>query len=477
MREDFRFVVMAISSAALCKRIRATSRSRFAAVASVLVTAVLGGCDEPHEPPPNLVVITLDTFRADRLGAHGHLGDLTPHLDEWARASTLFVNAVTPMGTTHPAHASLFTGLYPAAHGVRWNGDALDESFVTLAERLATRGYRTAAFVAKRSLLLRGGLDQGFEGRSDRVEVGKQRSSRHGERVNELARAWLRDASEDPFFLWLHYFDAHSPYRSHPHTPAPIGADLEIYASGISTELFMDFGTGRLPATDENRRLINALYDGEVRETDAQVAEILAELGERGLLDHAVVAIAADHGQLLGEHAEVGHGYSLWEPVLRIPFMIWRSSSAGGQVVETRVSLIDLLPTLLELLLVPIPADLPGRSLVRALRGEDLPDVPVYAGVRIPKPDEDGSLILSDPRIAVYSGPWKLVLDGEEQTLFDLASDPEEHRPVAPPRADDVRARLVPLARAYRERDGANRESGDVPDDVREELEALGYLR
>jgi arylsulfatase A-like enzyme len=218
------------------------------------------------EGPPNLVLVTLDTFRADRVGALGHPGALTP--------------------------------LYPAQHRVRFNAHRLDPAFVTLAELLRDAGYRTAAFVAMPTMLTYGGLAQGFETTSDH---GRQfvPTIRPGERVNRLAIDWLRQVGEGPIFLWVHYYETHSPYKRTAHFQAQLARLAQSTGTpyrgplrrGASTELFGSYGSEALPATEENRRLLGALYDGEVIETDRLVGALLEALEEEDRLDHAVVVV------------------------------------------------------------------------------------------------------------------------------------------------------------------------------------------
>jgi len=446
------------------------------------------------EGPPNLVLVTLDTFRADRVGALGHPGALTPHLDELASESALFTHAVTPIGTTHPAHASLFTGLYPARHRVRFNGHWLDPSFVTLAELLRDAGYATAAFVAMPTMLTYGGLGQGFETTSDR---GRQfvPKIRPGAQVNRMAIDWLRQAGEGPIFLWVHYYETHSPYRRTSHFRAQLARLARSTGTpyrgplrrGASAELFVSYGSEALPATEENRRLLGALYDGEVIETDRLVGALLEALEEEGRLDHAVVAVVADHGQMLGEHGRTGHGFKLFEPVLQVPLLIWESQRREGRVIDPRVSLIDLLPTLAELTGVERAADLPGRSLAPAMRGEPLPEAEYFAGVRVPKVKNNprraevrkqtAELLREKRAVAVYYGTKKLVLDREGTRLFDLQTDPGEEHPVTGEEARELLERLQQLALAHEAEDPDEAEPIELPEDVRLQLEELGYLR
>jgi arylsulfatase A-like enzyme len=446
------------------------------------------------EGPPNLVLVTLDTFRADRLGALGHPGGLTPHLDELASESALFTRAVTPIGTTHPAHASLFTGLYPSKHRVRFNGQRLEPAFVTLAELLRDAGYRTAAFVAMPTMLTYGGLAQGFETTSDHGRLFAP-TIRPGAQVNRMAIDWLRQGGEGPIFLWVHYYETHSPYKRTAHFRAQLARLAQSTGTpyrgplrrGASAELFVSYGSEALPATEENRRLLGALYDGEVIETDRLVGELLDALDKEGRLDHAVVAVVADHGQMLGEHGRIGHGYHLFEPVLQVPLLIWESQRRDGRVIDPRVSLIDLLPTLAELTAVAPPADLPGRSLAPAMRGEPLPEAEYFASVRVPrvkgrqrgkKAREQTAELLREKRaVAVYHGAKKLMLDRDGARLFDLQTDPGEEHPVTGEEARELIERLRELAVAHEAEDPDEAAPIELPKDVRLELEELGYLR
>jgi arylsulfatase A-like enzyme len=446
------------------------------------------------EGPPNLVLVTLDTFRADRVGALGHPGALTPHLDELASESVLFTHAVTPIGTTHPAHASLFTGLYPAQHRVRFNGHGLGSTFVTLAELLRDAGYRTAAFVAMPTMLTYGGLGQGFEATSD---LGRQfvPTIRPGAQVNRMAINWLRQAGEGSIFLWVHYYETHSPYKRTAHFRAQLARLAQSTGTpyrgplrrGASTELFGSYGSEELPATEENRRVLGALYDGEVIETDRLVGALLEALEEEDRLDHAVVVVVADHGQMLGEHGRIGHGYHLFEPVLQVPLLIWESQRREGRMIDPRVSLIDLLPTLAELTGVESPTGLPGRSLVPALRGEPLPEAEYFASVRVPRVKDDrrrakgrrrtAELLREKRAVAVYHGTKKLVLDRDGARLFDLQTDPGEEHPMTGEEARGILERLRELAWAHEAQDPEEAEPIELPEDVRLQLENLGYLR
>ncbi|MFH0945809.1 MAG: sulfatase [Planctomycetota bacterium] len=429
-------------------------------------------CHRPAESRPNVILITLDTFRDDRIGP------LTPCLSRLAGESVRFLNTVTPIGTTHPAHASLFTGRYPGGHEVRFNGDRLDPDQVTLPELLSERGYSTAGFISKRSMFVRGGLEQGFLTRSDQPGDWTDGASRirSGRDVNLMVEHWLDLGTDLPVFLWVHYFEAHSPYPPSPYSRRELADYHGPYEEGATTEQFYAYGSEEVPGTPENRRALEALYDGQVEEVDRRVGELLDLLDGQGLLENAIVIVVGDHGQLLGEHGEVGHGGRLWEPIMRVPLMIWDSTSRKAAGVEERVSLVDLLPTVAELLDLPRPATAPGRSLLPALRGRPLEPVTQFASVRMPKLKDRPSVKARDA-VAAYIGPLKLILEEESETLFDLELDPAEEQPLSPNgQTLPALERLLKLARMHQARERPEGGPVDLPPDVLEELRQFGYI-
>jgi arylsulfatase A-like enzyme len=275
----------------------------------------------------NLLVVTLDTTRADRLGCYGRAGGTTPHLDALAARGLRFAHAVSVVPVTLPSHATIFTGLLPPRHGVRINSeDRLDASQVTLAEVLAAKGYQTAAFVSAFVLDARFGLDQGFETYDDRVATAttaafaQGTNERPGADTTDAALAWLakRDV-ERPFFAWVHYFDAHAPYA-----PKPPFAE----------------------------RFAEKPYDGEVASVDAQVGRLLEALDAAGLRERTLVVVVGDHGESLGEHGETTHGNFVYRSVMDVPFIVAnpRLVPAPAVVDGGVVSTADVTPTALDLL-------------------------------------------------------------------------------------------------------------------------------
>ncbi len=339
-------------------------------------------CSEPAPPAPNLVLITLDTLRADRLGSYGHAPARTPVLDGIAAGGVRFQDAVSQATTTPPSHASILTGLNPARHGLRkLHGQRLPEANETLAEILRARGYTTAAFVSDLPLGSRTGLDQGFDLYD---ELDEQIPAGAGEAGDTNARVfrWLDDAPEAPVFLWVHYFDPHHPYYPPTDYRDAVGLGDADWAQKVlprnTNRKRPDGRTLKTPAPKVTENM-SRLYDAEVAYTDAAVGALLARLREEGLLDDAVVAFVADHGEQLGEGGYYFGHWDVLEETARVPMVISHSDGRhAGAVVEQLVATIDLLPTLLAWLGVDASLDFDGRDLTPLARGEALPERPVY---------------------------------------------------------------------------------------------------
>ncbi len=290
----------------------------------------------------NVVVVTLDTTRADRLGCYGYRGAETPVLDRLAAEGIRFDDAVSSVPLTLPAHTSIFTGLDPQNHGVRNNGEyRVDASLTTLAEVLQGQGYDTAAFVSAFVLDARFGLDQGFARYDDRVDAaqggkfGRLESERSAGTVTQAALGWLRTRQgQDPFFLWVHYYDAHVPY-----TPPSAYAD----------------------------RFAASPYDGEIAYVDAQIGRLIKALESAAARDRTVVFIVGDHGESLGEHDERTHARLIYEASQHVPLIMWCPALVQGPylVDDAVVGICDIFPTVLDLLEIAHEGPSDGASLLR----------------------------------------------------------------------------------------------------------------
>jgi arylsulfatase A-like enzyme len=361
-------------------------------VAVLCAAAWSANCHAIEPVPDNVVLITLDTTRADRLPAYGFQGVSTPALDRLAAEGIVFEDAVAQVPLTLPSHASMLTGRWPGKHGIRDNADAaLAPAELTLAEVLAERGVRTSAFVASVVLQSGRGLEQGF---GTYVDVPKglcgpgtlQRQRRPGNAVVDDALAWIDHNAERPFFTWVHLYDAHRPY----------------YVPDAQTTRYGD------------------PYLDAIAFQDSQIARIVAALESRRLLDKTIVVVAADHGESLGEHGEDGHGIFLYESTLRVP-LIMRVPDFRPRRVTSTVRLVDLMPTLLELLHVPVPtAD--GVSLARLMR-PDGTDIQLEAYSESTYPERFGW-----SRLRSLRGDRYKLIDAPRPELYDLQTDPFEQR-------------------------------------------------
>lgn len=412
--------------------------------ATVLLLSIAGCSREGREgPPASLVLVTLDTVRADRLGAYGAAEAVTPALDRLAREGIRFEQVSAQVPLTLPSHATILSGLLPPHHGLRNNGiGTFPDGPQTLATLLAGAGYRTGAFVGAFVLDRRFGLGRGFEVYDDEIlrDPGAGtvlEAERPGREVMDRALAWLGKDAARPFFLWIHLYDAHAPY---------------------------------VPPSPWRERHPGRPYDGEISAVDEQVGRLLQELQQRGLSERTVLAVAADHGEGLGDHGEQTHGLLLYESTLRVPLLLRGPGLPAGTVIRTPVSLVDLAPTLAGLLgrSLPAPAGgaLDGRDLSAALQdgGEPAP-ADLYAETRYPATFGWSPLASLRRRDLKY-------IAAPRPELYDLAQDPGETRDL-PDRPDQEKGFAVRLAEIEA---GAVEAPRSAPDaETRARLASLGY--
>jgi arylsulfatase A-like enzyme len=434
-------------------------------------------CAREAPQPGNLLLVTLDTTRADHLSAYGYARETTPVLRELAAQGTRFAEAYAPTATTSPSHATLFTSLHPLAHGIVRNGLELRAAERTLAEILRERGYATAAFVSSFVLDERFGYAQGFDLYDDDFAAGEASLpardawrehamqggfDRPADATTRRAVAWLESGRDParPFFLFVHYFDPHAPMRP-----------PEAHAARFAPEP----GASRLEVRIGR-------YDGEIAFVDEQIGLLLDALARAGQGDRTLVAVTADHGEGLLQHGQLAHGVHLYEEAVRVPLMLrWPGVVPAGRVVEAPVALVDLAPTLLELLGVHGPvADFQGESVARAVRdGAALdPERGVYLQRRHYDGQEIGGEWIEGDLYGVRQGRWKYLEsgDGSRRELYDLEEDPGETRNLADSQPEQAR-RLAGRVAAWR---ASARRSGLPPreptESERQGLEALGYV-
>jgi arylsulfatase A-like enzyme len=401
----------------------------------------------------NLILISLDTLRADHLGSYGYARPTSPTIDAWLAArGTLFERVSTSFPHTAGSHMTMLTGLDPCVHGLdrtAWNDiHRVRDEVTTVAEVLRAAGYDTAAFTENAWVTADIGYDRGFgtfvEDSGTGLNLGNV------ETTFRRGVEWLDDHRSRPFFLFLHTYQVHEPY-------VPPAGYLEQVASGH--------------ATDRNSADL-ALYDGEIRYTDDVLAGFLAAVTAQGLDENTLIVLTADHGQHFGEHGAFGHGATLWEPVLHVPLVLRGPGVPAGARVPEVAGLIDVLPTVLELLGIAPPSGIQGRSLVPTLRGEALPARTLYAEL----PERTF--------LVARRGSLKLMIDEKAglagRSAFDLAADPGEQHDIAATLPAGLWDEIASDRRAHCRRGAAPRPTGDgggaaLGGDVRRKLEALGY--
>jgi len=359
-------------------------------------------------PDCNLVLISLDTLGADHVGAYGYGKPTTPSIDALAARSVLFEDAVSQSAWTRPAHASMFTGLHPNQHGIASQGEsiALSEEVPTLTTVLREHGYATAAFTGGANMQPRYGLGRGFD-------LYHAKSEHMRENVAP-ALAWI-DAAKQPFFVFLHGYEPHRPYRSDPVDRAKLGL------ADPPRDFKERCEQGPPPA---DREPYVGEYDGAVRRGDRAVGAFLRGLEERGLLDRTVVIFTSDHGEELFEHGGCYHVETLYGEVLRVPLLVRAPGVEPKRVEGIVAASVAVAPTALELLGFE-KSPLPGPSLAGSILGEDSPAALFVVS-------ETGSAARGMVR-SLTAGDEKLVhwVNRDRFEVYDLRSDPAEQRPLA----------------------------------------------
>ena len=397
----------------------------------------------------NVLLITIDTLRVDRVGAFGSARHLTPTLDRLAREGLTLTRAYASAPLTLPSHTSILTAVSPPVHGVRANGiTRLGPRLPTLPTVLKTAGYRTGAFVGAFVLDARFGLTRGFNVYDDKYGEkhegdATEGAERRAEDVVKPALAWILSISNQqsaisnfPWFAWVHFYDPHAPYDA----PEPWRSRYEP-------------------------------YDAEVAYVDATLGRFLDDLQKNSQLDHTLVIVAADHGESLGEHGEPTHGTFVYDVTMRVPWIVWSSNGRVRGSYRGLVRLIDLAPTALDLVGTPAPASFEGRSIVGAAAGREEGTSTAYLEAM------DANLTRNwAPLTAILAGDRKLI-DLPKPELYDLAADPSEARNLYP--QDPAGARtleaLLRDARSTLDARGAGAEKTTLSADARQRLQALGY--
>ena len=431
---------------------------------------------------PNVILLSIDTLRADHLTSYGYRHDTAPFAEErFAKGGTVFETAVVASTMTTPSHASIFTSLYPAAHGAIDGSKRLPVNIATLAERVRGADVDTAAITEDGWLGVAHGFGRGFDVFLENKSPDIMSPEGQVDATFSEARRWLASRRDKRFFLFIHTFQVHSPY-----------APPERYA-----HLFSEHEAGRIDEASPPHLQSVAGYDREIRYTDDELRLLLDEIDALGLGRNTVFILTSDHGEAFLEHGVLEHGCRLDDEVVRVPLMFWGRGIPAGRRIGVPVTNLDLMPTILELLRIPVPEGLQGRSLLGLIEGRDeasdFAQRPLFSEAWAPFALGPGRQLKAffPPAYLVRVGNWKLAryrtrLGDEVYEYYDVADDPLERENLYPTRSEEAHD-LAALVDGYEETSRRHRERidrGAAPDpepvllDPRreEKLRALGYL-
>jgi arylsulfatase A-like enzyme/Tfp pilus assembly protein PilF len=401
---------------------------------------------------PNVILMTLDTTRADHLACYGYPDISTPNLDSLAQKGVLFEQAAASSPLTLPSHCSIMTGMYPTYHGVRVNGNAaLSEEQTTIAEVLSSQGYQCGAFIAAFVLDGRWGLKQGFQHYDDQFDLKKYKHidlgaiQRPGDQVMDAALAWLDGHKANPFFAWIHLYDPHAPYEP----PEPYFSEYR-------------------------RRGLTGLYDGEIAFMDEQIGRCVDWLEKNRLGRNTILILIGDHGEGLGSHGEGTHGYFIYEYAVHVPFLVIAPfPELQGLRVSSQVRAVDVFSTLLELAKVKSPVKVSGKSLL-PLMFQPKKKIESYAYGESMAPN----IQFGWSPLRLLRTPHYKYIDAPRAELYDLTQDADEQTNLFQQYPDIARKMKTELDRLVAEtsKGAPTPQAANLDKETMERLSALGYI-
>lgn len=431
-----------------------------------------GGGVDPSAP--SLVLISIDTLRADRLGCYGYGRNTTPNIDIFSREAALFKDAITPRAETTPAMVSVLTGLYPHTHSVRTLGAPLRSRILTLQEILLNNGYTTAAFIGNWILKKRySGLHHGFETYDDELpdkDLNVDIYERKAPDINGAVFRWLDSNHDNKFFLWVHYQDVHGPYIAPEKYRELFDGEGDDPVAEELVPVYQKVPWVESRAGSVDADIYRNGYDAEILFCDEYVGSLIEKIDELGL-KNVVVIITADHGESLGEHDYYfAHGKYVYDQCSRVPLLVRMPSSKGAKVIEKQVNIMDITPTLLEIAGCPFPPEIEGISLRPLIEKDEsqVPEAPVF-------------LERFNDIKAVRMDRWKYIsnLHNNTEELYDLERDPEETRNVLSENVE-IAAGLKKVLREWMKESDIPRvrklRDRELSEEEREAFRALGYL-
>lgn len=416
-------------------------------VAMVFILLIFFRADKKHENL-NLLIITLDTTRADHIGAYGYDNIDTPNIDRICRKGVMFENCFAPVPLTLPSHCSIFTGKYSIGHNVRNNGRYfLSKDETTMAKLLKQKGFHTYAVVAAFVLLSKFGLNQGFDIYDDSLDTHMMKrdfkSEIGADQVYKKFKKWFAVNHKKRFFSWIHFFDPHQPYRP-PDEYIPKGWEKDPLK----------------------------LYDGEIEFVDKYVGKIIEDLKTAGILNKTLVIIVGDHGEAFGEHQEHGHSIFCYNENLKVPLVFFNEDIFENSLIKSRVNLVDIMPTILDFLGMAVPGDVQGKSFLTMLQGEEEKEERTFYVESMYGKEEMNWA----PLTGIIDGNYKYISIPEPE-LYDLGNDKSER--------DNIFRKKINVARKYDKKlkdiilkysDVGEKSKRKLSDEDIKHLKSLGYI-
>jgi len=469
-----------------------------------LVFIFLSTCGSHDEIPSNIILISIDTLRADHLSCYGYSRPTSPALDDFAAQGLLFEDASAPSPWTLPSHASMLTGRYPGSHGVIDLMKKLPAAVPTLADVLQIHQFKTAAIVNSYWLSPKNGLHRGFK---DFTYIEEDVAQTVPSKVTDHALNWLSKNEGEPFFLFLHYYDVHSDYRALSVYKKAFARPYHGMVDGGTDQLLL-YRRGLFSLNEKDVRRLIDLYDAGIRQLDDELGRLFSFLAEKKLFDNSLILITSDHGEEFLEHGGVLHGRTYYQEVINVPLMMRGPNIPRGRCIKAPVSLIDIMPTVLSMLDIPWPDALDGMNLAAFWRetGKPLPQRYVIAEAdwentvdqnfkihgkivekikryhlttrRLKDQSRTGNIIVDNMKQLIRFKKYKLHYNRltQEKELYDLETDPMEKNDLTDQHRTLVDTLLSKLEEFSREKG----EGTDIDFLTAEEisnLKKLGYVQ
>lgn len=432
---------------------------------------LVGGCGRRKvKPGPNIILIVLDTLRADHLGCYGYAKDTSPGLDKFASQGILFEDASAPAPWTLPSHASMMTGYYPNRLGLNNELRPMPKDVQTLAQMLSRAGFACAAAVNSLYLNRKFGFDRGFGEFTFFPEGGEPNES--AAEIVQTAKKWISRHQRDRFFLFLHFFDPHSNYSAAPEYEAKFTADYRGPVDGSTAQL-MAFRNGFFNLGPEDVKYLTGLYDAEINQLDDRMVTLFGLLEKQGLLASSFVIVTSDHGEEFLDHGGVLHGRTQYQELLHVPLMIAGPGIPANKRIREPVTLVDVTPTVLKLAGLTSAMSLEGMDISTLWHNEaaELPERFIFA-------EADHNNKQDGIKRTVRNNRYKLHYNrlSENYELYDLARDEKEQNDISDVRTDIV-AKLAEKLKPFSENTRQGSRPVTLSQEEADKLKSLGYLR